>query len=173
MPSTSTSLYDLAAELLTQSAAILGSDAPAIQYVSVGPPAADCCGILTVDVGTLTYGPFNADVVAGDAFMRADQPVINLVPLNITHLMCANAIPQGGTAIRLPAATKMTQDSQNVYTTMWTLWNGLRQSFRDGSLFAGFPCRPWLLGGATPISPEGGCLGYGVTVIVSLDGFDP
>lgn len=174
MPSTASSLYDLAAELLTQSAAILATTpagAPSVRYVSLGPPAYDCCDQLTVDVGTIAYGPFNSDVVAGDAFARLDQNVVNLVPLNVTHLRCASAVPQGGTKITLPQAAKMTVDSQMVYTDGWVLWNGLRGAMRAGTLFAPGACRISALGGATPISPQGGCLGYGVTLIVELDGY--
>lgn len=174
MPSTATSLYDLAAELLAASASILATTtagAPSIQYVSAGPPAYDCCDQLTVDVGILTYGPFNADVIAGDAYARLTDNVVNLVPLNVTHLRCANAKPTGGVKVTLPQAAKMTLDAQTVYEDGWVLWNGLRGAARTGALFEGTPCRIFALSGAQVIAPEGGCVGFGVTLVVELDGY--
>lgn len=174
MPSTASSLYDLAAELLTQSAAILATTtagAPTVQYVSAGPPAYDCCDQLTVDVGIIGYGPFNADVVAGDAYARLTEDVVTLVPLNVTHLRCANAKPAGGIRMGTPAHTKMTLDAQTIYEDGWVLWNGLRGAARTGALFSGTPCRPFALSGASVIAPEGGCLGYAVSLVVELDGY--
>ncbi len=174
MPSTATSLYDLAAELLAASAAILATTtagAPTVQYVSAGPPAYDCCDQLTVDVGIIGYGPFNADVIAGDAYARLTEDVVTLVPLNVTHLRCANARPSGGVKVTLPQVAKMTQDAQTVYEDGWVLWNGLRGAARSGSLFTGTPCRIFALSGANVIAPDGGCLGYAVSLVVELDGY--
>lgn len=172
---TRTSLYDLAAELLTEAAVILGtttSGAPAIQYVSAGPPPLDCCGILTVHAGIITYGPFNAEFGLGDAFDQANRPVIPIVPLTISAFRCATAVPTGGASITLPAAAKMAADASVVYEDAWTLWNGLRQAITSDELFGG-SCKAYMSESATIVAPEGGCVGSVVTLVTELEGFQP
>lgn len=176
MTSTATSLYDLASELLTQSAAILDtttSKAPKIQYVSHAPPALDCCGLLTVHAGALTYGPFGNEQIIGDAFAQSNRPVVPIAPLYVSVFRCATAVPVGGAQITLPAAAKMAADALVTYTDVWTLWCGIRQQVERGALFAGFPCRPFMTDSVTLAAPQGGCIGWVVGVQVSLDGFSP
>lgn len=177
MASNSDSLYGIAAELLTRAAAILAgtpAGAPANQYVSQGPPAYDCCNLLTVHAGVLVYGGFRR---GADGTIQPDprMHVVPTVPLTITVLRCANqqALPSGGLQIQNAKLAAINQDSQVVYRDGWCLFNGINKAQRDGSLFAGWPCRPFEIDGALPLSPDGGCLGWTLDVHVALNGFDP
>lgn len=169
------SLYGAAAELLAKSAAILDAlpaKAPANQFVSHAPPAYDCCNTLTVHAGTIIYGAFRRGA-EGSVLNDPKMHVVPMIPLIVTVLRCQNAQPQGGLEITLPTAAQMAADAQAVYADGWTLYCGLNTAFRDGSLFAGFPCRAFEIDGALPIAPQGGCLGWAIAVQVQLDGFDP
>lgn len=177
MPSTADSLYGIAAELLSKSAAILAgtpAGAPKNQYVSHGPPAYDCCDSLIVNTGALAYGSFHR----GSDLTSANDPkmhVVPYVPLDVTALRCVNrqAMPQGGTQLRGVDLAAINSDAQVVYRDGWSLFCGLRNAYVNGTLFAGYPCRAQEISDALPISPEGGCLGWTVSVLVQLDGFAP
>lgn len=170
------SLYGAAAELLAKAVSILAGTpggAPANQYVSHGPPAYDCCSTVTVHVGQLNMGPFRRGAEGTTIFDPLQTNVVPTVPLVITALRCASAQPQGGMQISLPAAAKIAEDAALVYADGWSLFIGVNKAFRDNTLFSGFPCRPFQVDPAIPISPEGGCLGWAISLQVALDGFDP
>jgi hypothetical protein len=178
VPSNADSLYGLAAELLAKSAAILAASvngAPTNQYVAHGPPAYDCPDSLIVNTGAVAYGPFARGPSQGTAVLDPKSHVVPLVPLTVTVLRCVNqqAMPSGGVAIQPAKLAAVQADAQKVYRDGWSLFCGLRKMNRDGTLFAGFPCRFYDMTGALPVSPEGGALGWTLDVIVQLDGFDP
>lgn len=168
------SLYGIAAELLVKSAAILAgtpAGAPTNQYVSQGAPPYDCCDTLTVHCGVLGYSPTTRGIPPG--IVNPQMMVTPRVPLTVTALRCAKANPQGGVVITLPTPSQINTDAQTVYGDGWSLFCGLTKANRDKTLFAGYPCREFEIIGATPVSPEGGCLGWVVDCRVELDGFDP
>lgn len=175
MASNQGSLYAAAAELLAAATTILAgtpAGAPTNRYVAHGPPAYDCCDSLIVNAGTLQYGSYTRGAtLVPDPRM----PVVPMIPLTITVLRCVNrqAMPEGGTAIRPAALTAIQADAQKVYADGWSLFCGINKMTRDGALFAGLPCRPFEIDGALPVSPDGGCLGWTLNVLVALDGFDP
>lgn len=176
MTSTADSLYGIAAELLAKSVAILAATtagAPANQYVSHGEPPYDCCDTLTVHVGMLRYGAFKLGADESTGVRDPKMPVVPVLPLVVTALRCMRAMPQGGLQISLPTPAVMAADAQAVYSDGWSLFCGIGNAFRAGSLFAGYPCRPFEVDPALPVAPEGGCLGWTLTVQVALDGFDP
>lgn len=175
------SLYGIAAELLAKSAAILAAlpaGAPSKQYVVHGPPAYDCCDMLTVHADSIRYGPYQRSA-QGSVIPDPKMHVVPMVPLVVTVLRCASAQPQGGVVITLPQASEIAADAAMVYQDGWALFSGLYTAFRNGSLFtpsdgrAGWPCRAMQVDPALPVSPQGGCLGWLVNVQVQLDGFDP
>lgn len=174
MPSTADSLYGIASELLATAVAILAgtaAGAPANQYVSHGPPAYDCPNTVAVNAGMIQYAP-NLQKGPGGIFdPRMDVQI--LVPLTITALRCATALPQGGAVITLPTAAKINADAQMVYADGWSLFCGVRNANRDGTLFTHWPCRVLEIDSAIPIAPEGGVLGWSLTLHIQLDGFDP
>lgn len=171
----STSLWGVASALLVQAASILDTTpakAPAIQFVSHGPPPFDCCGMLAVAVGQITYEP----VARGAPPYRTPDPkmgVVNRVPLTVYALRCATAVPEGGIQITLPQAQKMSADAQATYSDAWALWCGLRNRHHAGTLFPGYPCRVYDVDLGQPIAPDGGCIGWSVAVHVDLDGYSP
>lgn len=177
MASTADSLYQVAVELLSRSAAILAATpagAPTNQYVAHGPPAYDCCDSLIVHAGTLQYGDFSRGAT-GSPRVDARFPVVPVVPLTITALRCVNqqAMPQGGVQIKPAQLASIAADAQKVYRDGWSLLCGIYKMQREQTLFAGYPCRVFEVDGVLPISPEGGCLGWSLDVHVQLDGFDP
>lgn len=177
MASSATSLYGIAAELLAKSAAILaGTPAGAIgtKFVCHGPPAYDCPNQLTVHAGPITYGP-ERQGAEGSVIFDPKMHVVIIVPLTVTALRCVRtaAMPQGGTAISGAVASAIDADAQVVYADGWSLFCGLRNAQMNGTLFAGWPCRPFEVTDALPISPDGGVLGWAITVTIQLDGFDP
>lgn len=172
-----TSLYAIAAELLTRSAAILAgtaAGAPDTQFVSQGPPPYDCPNQLTVHAGIIQYGNFRAGA-EGTTIRDPKMHTVIMVPLTITALRCARpgALPQGGIEILNADPAQIQADAEAVYADGWSLFCGINKLYRDGSLFAGFPCRPFEVDAALPISPDGGMLGWALTLHVQLDGFDP
>lgn len=176
MTSTATSLYDLAAELLAVASGILAatpSGVPAAKYVSQGPPAIDCPNQLTVHAGIVAYAQ---DLSRGgaDGIIDPRFPVVPMVPLTITAMRCASkqALPSGGAQLKLPQITAIQADAKVCYIDAWSLFNGLRRAQREGTLFAGYPCRKFDIGGCIPLAPEGGALGNMVTLEVQLDGYD-
>jgi hypothetical protein len=174
MASTAASLYDLASELLGVSAAILAgtsSGAPTWQVITQGPPPYDCTDMLAVSVGTIAHDP-NLGRLQG--VIRDNRVmVVPIVPMTVTVLRCASAVPTGGVAIDLPTVAQILADSEKVYQDGWSLFCGLNGLYRSEQLFSGYPCRVFAVDGALPIAPEGGALGWGITLHVQLDGFDP
>lgn len=171
------SLYGLATDLLASAVAVLAGTpggAPSTQYVSHGPPPFDCCDTVTVHVGTLTYAPgISRTAPQGGAQADPKMPIVLVVPLTITALRCQNAQPAGGLQITLPAASAMQADAQAVYADGWSLMCGIRKRILDNTLFPGHPCRIWDFDNVLPVSPEGGCLGWTMSLYVALDAFDP
>lgn len=177
MANTQDSLFTAASGLLAAGVAILAgtpAGAPKHQYVAHGLPAFDCPDSLIVSVGTLQYGDFASG--ATDALTRDPRMhVVPIVPLTLIALRCVNAqaMPQGGVTLRNAQAAKIQADAEIVYRDGWSLFNGIHQMQRAGTLFAGYPCRAFEIDGVLPVSPEGGTLGWMLDVHVQLDGFDP
>jgi hypothetical protein len=82
-------------------------------------------------------------------------------------------MPQGGLQFHEPQVAAMLSDAQKVYEDGWSLFNGIRKLVNANTLFAGYPCRIWDISDTIPVAPEGGALGWMLTVRVQLDGFDP
>jgi hypothetical protein len=71
-----------------------------------------------------------------------------------------------------PSASQIRDSSAEIYAWGWALRNGLAQEMRDGDLFGG-GCTFKDLGILQPVTPEGGCAGWILPVVVQLDGYDP
>lgn len=171
------SLYGLAGELLTVAASILDTTpakAPAVQFVCHGPPPYDCCGFVAVAAGPITYAAFSrGSITMGGRTADPRMPVDPNIALVVYVLRCASAQPQGGLQITLPQAAAISKDAEVAAADGWSLWNGLRNRQRAGTLFAGWPCRVFDIDNALPLAPDGGCLGWAVTLNVGLDGYTP
>jgi hypothetical protein len=174
--SDSESLFGAANQLLIVAAAILAqtpAGAPTRQFVSHGPPAFDCCDTLCVHAGLIQYADFRRSPPDSAGGMNDPKAhVVPYIPLVVTALRCANAQPSGGLQVTLPTAAALSLDAQVVYRDGWSLYIGLNEANRNGTLFTGWPCRAFEIDGALPISPDGGCLGWAVGVNVQIDGFD-
>lgn len=169
-PSSASSLYDLAAELLTHAqAATATTSAGAIgsAYVSISDPAYDCCPQLTVHARIGDKPAFAPNQAPGDATHRLRGPSLNLFSFRVTLLRCVKIVTPGG----VPAPSALNADAALAYEDGWVLWNYLAGRIRDGSLWAGFPCRDVSLGPLQPVNPQGGCAGWVLDLLVSLDGY--
>lgn len=170
------SAYALAVELLQASQAIIaGTPGGAIDnaYISHGPPVYDCA-LLTVHAGVLQYAPsIRRGPPEGSVQPDPKMPVVLVVPLTITALRCALAVPQGGLEISLPTGDETASDAEKIYADGWSLMNGIRHRILADTLFPGYPCRIWDFDNVTPVAPEGGFYGWMMNLYVQLDGFDP
>lgn len=171
------SVYALAVELLTASQQIIAATpgGPLTNaYISHGPPAYDCPDMLTVHVGVLQYAPqIRRQAPTAPPQPDPKMPVVLVVPLTITALRCAHAVPDGSLELALPTGDATASDAEKVYADGWSLMNGIRKKILNGSLFPGHPCRIWDFDNVTPVAPEGGALGWMMNLYVALDGFDP
>lgn len=178
MPTDQDSLFAAATGLLVAAAQILDgtpAGAPAVQYVAHGLPAFDCPNSLIVTVGPMAYGDYRRSVAPG-TISDPRFPVVPIVPFTVTALRCVNAqaMPQAAAGGVRPAdVAKVQADAEIVYRDGWSLFCGLQKLYRENRLFEGYPCRAFEIDSVIPVSPEGGCLGWTVTVQAQLDGFDP
>lgn len=172
MTTTATSLYDLAAELLTQTQAALATTpagSPSRAYVSIGDPPFDCCDQLTVQTAVDQADAGVSNKL--DVQRRLQYGSVNLVALKVTIIRCHPVASAQQDQVAFPSVSVLTTVAQSSYQDAWVTWNYLQKKHRDNALFAGFPCRPVSISALTPITPEGGCAGWTLQVLVELDGY--
>jgi hypothetical protein len=162
-----TDLYEQAASLLAACDALLGARAPATAFVSPSLPVFDCCPMLAVYVpalGEALTSPTSGALVGGH---RRTFGRVNLTTLVVTIVRCDQEKPDN----MLPDVAAKQATAAEVMQDVWTLWNGLYRLVDDGVLFEG--CGERYLDGARLINSSGGCVGYTITLRISLPGYDP
>lgn len=159
-------LYTQAASLLEACEDLLGARAPAVSFVSPGPPVFDCCPMLSVHVSGINEGgtPPPGALGAGHRYTSAR---VNQVGLVVSIVRC----DQESSAGVFPDVAKKEETAAEVYEDIWTLWNGLNRMSANGELFQG--CGERFFDGARPITPSGGCVGFLFLIRLTLPGFDP
>lgn len=165
-------LYEAARELLDAAAAAAATTpggAPGTRYVSSGPPAFDCCDLLTVHLAR--FMPI-AMQEAGRQNMPLQKPAVPMVQMVVTISRCYPKV-DGGVVITIPLAQDMEKASFGLYADAWTIWNHLRTMARQQLLFASRPCRPVEFAPMTPTPTQGGCAGWVLGVDVEVDGYEP
>jgi len=171
--STDDSLSTVASDLLGAAVEILDWTARAV--VTIGVPAYDCCPMLAVWVQRVeeaAVGPVAPS--SGDSASRIPHRLgrVIQVTLQIEVIGCVPEANLSGSKLIPPTVARLNASSVESYAWGWRLRNGLAQKLRDGDLFGG-SCTFKDLGITQPITPEGGCGGWILPVVVQLDGYDP
>jgi len=165
-------LYDAAESLLAAAATAIaagGNVAPAVQYVSAGPPAIDCCDQLTVHVQLHVQVAMRE---AGSQAIPQSRPAVQMATFVVTAMRCY-PIVEGGVQLRVPDGQKLDAAARVVYLDGWALWNGVRTLIRTDRLFPGRWCRSVDTGPMTPMPTQGGCAGWQLPVLAEVDGYSP
>lgn len=169
------SLFNLAAELLAGAVTIL--DWKGRHYVSIGEPAYDCCPQMTVFTQRLedaAAGPTAPQSVEGAMRIgkRSGRRIWATMQIDVVGCVPTGTLSKSN-VWSPPSADALHVKAAEIYEWGWMLRCGLAQMKRDGDLFNPAVCRETDLGLAVPITPEGGCAGWRVPVLVQLDGYDP
>lgn len=166
-----TDLQALQLELLTKANAALASDGSGAidrALVSVGPPAWDCCPQLSVHLQTADKDLWSPNQAPGDRFHRLRGGSVNLVVMIVTAIRC---VPGPSVNGQPPTAAALTASAAEVHKDGWALWNVLQQEMRQGTLFAGYPCRELAISPLLPVAPQGNCAGMALVVTTALGGY--
>ena len=165
-------LFDLCDELLAASVEALDTipdsapelaGSPERSFISPGLPALDCCPQLTV------HSSFVQDAATSPGGLSAGRKVagkINQVSLVATIARCIPVIDDSGT---LPALADMQAAAEQINADGWALWNHLYNLWLAGLLFT--YCGEVFWEGLRPLTPQGGCAGWTLSLRVSLGGY--
>lgn len=169
----SSDLFALANEYLEACSAAL-IDTPggpiARAFVSPGLPSWDCCPQLSVHVGS----PALADTaplspILAPGHRATVQGQLNLISLTATVLRCAPTMAANGD-FPLPATIDVC--SRESYADLWSIWNHLRLSKNENTLFAPRE-REMIVDPAISLNQMGGCCGWQIGIRVQLNGYKP
>lgn len=176
VPSTVTSMYDLAVDLLgAVSAAMATTDAgpPDIAYITLGEPAwAEACGQAVVQAAGLTEGrtdPGSGGEAEGRRFERGR---VNLVGMVAYAMRCVTISELNAQVFSLPSPATLSAIGKQSYEDGWAIWNYVTRATRKGLLFSG-ACSIVHFDGAPAATPEGNLGGWRFVCRVALDGYDP
>lgn len=149
--------------------ALTAAGAPDDRYVSHGPPAWECCPMLTVHVGGATIASTRVGTAAlAPGHRIVLTGVLNQVVLTATILRCSPATPDGSPAL----AAAQTAFAAQTNADLWAIWNWVIARKHDGTLFGG-ECRELQIETASALAVEGLCAGWLIPVRVTVDGFTP
>lgn len=128
---------------------------PGLSYISVDPPAFDCCPALIVTVGRVAEASTSPFTPVEESMVRPKIVGMILVTYTITVLRCA-ANPGANGSLPSPAAmqTVAAETQQDVLA----LWSGVTNAFKNGDIFdscLGFHRDPM-----NPVREQGGCVGW-------------
>lgn len=166
-------LQEAAAEYLAACAAALDAltseQAPALQFVSHGPPAWDCCPMLAVHVGAALVAPTAAGTGAlAPGHRIVLTGIVTQISLTATILRCHPTTPDGSA----PDPEVMTAFAAVTNADLWAIRNWLTARHNDGTLFAD-RCRELELDTAAALTVEGLCAGWLIPIRLTLDAFIP
>lgn len=168
---TQADLFGMSLELLQRANdALATTPAGAIDraLVAVGEPAFDCCPQLSVHYVTADKDLASPNQAPLDRLHRLRGGSVNVVTMAVTAIRCVPGVTDGGA---LPTATELTASAEAIYTDAWTLWNELQRDLKDGTLWAGFPCREIWISPMIPVAPQGGCAGTRFLLQTALGGY--
>lgn len=169
-----TTLTEYAQEILEvaeQAVATTTGGAISRSFVSTNRPALDCCPQLTVDLRQFNVEQTSPTTPAPATGQRARVHLVYVAGYTITVVRCSSIadVDQNG----LPNITRIAEVAQWTTEDLWAIWNALRQSWVAGDGFLDGNCKDLYLDPPNPISQEGGCVGWEITVRVWVDGYDP
>lgn len=162
-----TDLYAQAQALLEACQDLLGARSPDVAFVSPGTPVFDCCPMLSVHVpalGEAITSPTQGALVTGHRYSFGR---VNLSTLIVSIVRCDQETPSDA----LPDVAAKEATAAEVLADAWVLWNGLYRMLDDDELFVG--CGERYMDSARAIDSSGGCVGYLLTLRVSIPGYDP
>ena len=175
-PSTVTSLYSLAQELLaavTAAMATTDAGAPPMSYIAVGEPAfgPESCDQAIVTINTITEGqtgPTTPPEITGQRFRygRLNEATMTAYAIRCMLVSQQNQVPYAGLTV-----TDLDAASSQAYQDMWAIWNYINYAIRNGTLFNG-TCTIAHFNASTSYTPEAGLGGSRFNLRVQLDGYD-
>jgi hypothetical protein len=138
-------------------------------FVSTNRPALDCCPQLTVDLRQLLIEQTSPNTPVPAAGQRVKLRIVYVAGYVITVVRCSSIadVAQDG----LPRMSSIAQVAAWTTEDLWATWNALREAWNDGSGFLDGDCKDFYLDPPTPVSQEGGCVGWEIPVRVWVDGY--
>lgn len=143
--------------------------APDRQFISLGPPAADCDQIV---VFVPTLGELPTSPAGNAAGRRFESGWINQVGLVAVLVRCCAPSPEftvGGDYVP-PTPEAQTEFARQLNSDGWALWNHLHNKQAAGRLLP--MCSNVEFLDVRPNTPSGGCGGWTARTQVTLDGYD-
>lgn len=178
VPSTVTSMYDLAVDLLDAVEAAMATTAegaPVTSYVSLGEPAwgPEACSQAVVQVLALGEGqtsPVSPAEITGIRHPPGHH--VNEVSLVAYAVRCL-FVSEGNVSPYQPlTVNSLSAAAKQAYEDGWAIWNYINRAIKSQSLFGG-QCQIVHFVGGQPINPEAGLGGWRFGLRVELDGYDP
>lgn len=170
MSSTVFTLSEYTDELLEAAAlALAGTDegTPELVYSTASRPAYDCCPALIVYVAQIAEAAVSPGFPEASAKRTVIAGLINATYL-ITVLRCAANPGANGS---MPSVDSMIDVAHQTQQDVFALWNGLRNAVRDGDIFE--RCIGVVFDPARPVTEQGGCVGWEITVRAHVPGYVP
>ena len=176
VPSTVTSMFDLATDLLSaisSAMATTAAGAPDAAYITLGEPAwAEACGQAVVQAGAIQEGQTDAGGLPLSPGRRYERGRVNLIGMVAYAMRCVSVSELNSDIFSLPSPTTLTAIGKQSYEDGWAIWNWVTRASRKGELFNG-PCGLVFFDGSPAITPEGNLGGWRFVCRVELDGYDP
>lgn len=138
-------------------------------FVSTNRPALDCCPQLTVDLRALLVEQTSPNTPVPATGQRQRLMVVYVVGYVVTVVRCSSIadIDQNG----LPSTSAIAEVAQWTTEDLWSIWNALHQAWNAGTGFLDGNCKDFWIDPPTPVSQEGGCVGWEIPVRVWVDGY--
>jgi hypothetical protein len=176
VPSTVTSMYDLATDLLTAVEAAMATTqggVPDRAFVSLGTPPWDTsCSYAIVQVDTLTEEVTRDTTPAGQTGMRHHRGRLNLVGMTAWAIRCIQASENNSQNWAAPDDAQLSAEAKISYEDGWAIRNYVNRAIDDLGLFGG-SCIDAHMDMGLPVTPEGGLGGWRFSVRVELAGYNP
>jgi len=157
MPSTVTSFYDLAQEVLTVARTCLATTSggvPDLSYVSPATPAFDCCPALIVSGAALSEESTAPQATAIDSGRKASYGRVNLATMWVTALRCAPEMNADGSV----SIVEVERAAYEVLQDGWALWCGFYHAILNNT-FEG-KCSDVHFDIGRAVTEQGGCVGW-------------
>lgn len=160
-------LLDLWLGAAADALALTDAGAPALQFVSPGPPAFDCCPFVSTHGFTLAEAPTSTPGGPLAASARVQNVAVLLYSVVVTAIRCVPVPDSNGNP---PSAEAQALAARAINQDIWALWNRLSADLRSGYLAD--RCPGAFRDGALAVNNSGGCGGWTLTFRVPLPGLD-
>ena len=138
--------------------------APERSFISNGTPAFDCCPMLAVSSSPLREAP-TQPLEMGSGTRHQQEFRKNYAGWTVWAVRCAPTdIP--------PTVAQLNASSEQTYADSWALWNYLWNRARDRSDPLFTICGGVYFDTMAPLTPQGGCVGWQLSIRAELEGFE-